>query len=287
MEIKEKRTDLYHVKLDRVIVIDGFNVRKDYGDIEALAASIQQNGILKPLDAYKKDGMYHLVDGHRRIEAVKLLASKGIEILIPIRPESKGISEEQRIVNMVVANDSKPLNYVEMADVVVRLQSYGWSDKEISDKLSWQQSQISFLRLLNSASKKVKDYIANGYISAAEAVNLLRNDSNDALTIIELAIEEKYGSLDNVAKVDLDGSKKKHRAVTKKDIDKVIGRHDSIKYFKKILKQDVLPNKNIDAFFMIKNIINGDISEESLYELFYQSMELEYSDLTEEEMGAN
>lgn len=276
MEIKERRTDLYHVTLDKVVVVDGFNVRKDYGDIEALAASIEQNGILKPLDAYKKDGMYHLVDGHRRIQAVKMLAAKGVEILIPIRPESKGVSEEQRIINMVVANDSKPLNYVEMADVVIRLQNYGWSDKEISEKLSWPQSQISFLRLLNGASKKVKDYIVNGYISAAEAVNLLRANSNDALTIIELAIEEKYGSLDNVASTNSGVSGKKHRAVTKKDINKVIGRHDSIKAFKKIVKLDVLPNKNVDAFFLLKNVINGDVSEESLFEMFYESMELEH-----------
>lgn len=269
MELKEKRTDLYHVTLENVVVVDGFNIRKDYGDISALAESIEKNGILKPLDAYKKDGKYYLVDGHRRIEAVKKLAEKGINILIPIRPESKGISEEQRIINMVVANDSKPLNYVEMAEVVVRLQNYGWSDKEICDKLCWSQPQISFLRTLNTASHTVKDYVSNGYISAAEAVNLVRNNPEDAVAIIELAIEDKFGSKPNAIIAESGNGKKKRSVVTKKDINKVIGKNDSIKSFKQLLKLNQVPEMNLELFNVLKRVIDGDITDNELYEMFY------------------
>lgn len=266
-QLKEKRTDLYHVTLDNVVVIEGFNIRKDYGDIDILANSIEKNGILKPLDAYKKDGKYFLIDGHRRITAVKKLAEKGINVLIPIRPESRGVSEEQRIINMVVANDSKPLNYIEMAEVVIRLQNYGWSDKQISDKLCWSLSQISFLRTLNTASHTVKEYVSNGYISAAEAVNLIRTNPEDAVSIIELAIEDKFGDKSNV--VISESGKKKRSVVTKKDIDKVIGRHNSIKSFKQLLKMGIEPEQNIDLFNILKQIIDGDISENALYEMFY------------------
>lgn len=267
--IKEKRTDLYHVTLDSVVIVDGFNVRKDYGDIQQLANSIEANGILKPLDAFKRDGKYHLIDGHRRIEAVRLLAENGIQVLIPIKPESKGVSEEQRIINMVVANDSKPLNFVEMADVVVRLQNYGWNDKEIGRKLSWNLSQISFLRTLNTATHNVKEYVRNGYISAAETVNLLRNNPDDAITIIELAIEHKFGNIENAVTAETKTGKKKHNAVTKKDIDKVIGIHNSIKGFKAILKMQIEPDKNKDLFYNLEKIVEGKISDEALYKMFY------------------
>lgn len=273
MELKEKRTDLYHVTLDNVVVVEGFNIRKDYGDIETLAESIEKNGILKPLDAYKKDGKYYLVDGHRRIAAVRLLAERGINILIPIKPESKGVSEEQRIINMVVANDSKPLNYVEMAEVVVRLQNYGWSDKEISDKLCWATSQISFLRTLNTASHTVKEYVSNGYISAAEAVNLVRSNPDDAVAIIELAIEDKFGDKSKV--IVAESAKKKRSVVTKKDIDKVIGKHNSIKSFKQLLKLNQEPEMNLELFKLLKQIIDGDISESELYEMFYNPIKEE------------
>lgn len=274
MQIKEKRTDLYHVALANVVVVDGFNVRTDYGDIEALADNIEKNGILRPLEAYKKEGLYHVVDGHRRIAAVKLLAERGVEILIPIKPEAKGISPEQRIVNMVISNDSKPLNHVEMADVVVRLQNYGWSDKEISNKLGWTQPQISFLRTLNTASAKVKEYVAGGYISAAEAVKLIRNNPDEAIAIIELAIEEKLGTFDE-GEIKKATENKKQSVVTKKDIDKVVGKHNSLKFFKQILKNEIQPDQNLKVYATLKRIVEGEVSADEMYELFYDT-QLDY-----------
>jgi len=284
MDIKEKRTDLYHVALSSIVIIDGFNVRTDYGDIDALADNIEANGILRPLEAYKKDGMYHVVDGHRRIAAVKKLAEKGIEILIPIKPESKGVSPEQRIINMVVSNDSKPLNHVEMADVVIRLQNYGWSDKEISNKLGWQQSQISFLRTLNGASTKVKEFVAGGFISAAEAVKLLRSNPDEAITIIELAIEDKFGDIDT-ATAGKTSETRKQKAVTKKDIDKVVGKENSLKHFKKIMKNEIQPDRNLKMYNTIKSIVNGDLTMDELYEMFYDPIDMGI-EFDEEEIGA-
>jgi ParB-like chromosome segregation protein Spo0J len=268
MEIKEKRTDLYHVALANIVVVDGFNVRTDYGDIDALAENIKENGILRPLEAFKKDGVFHVVDGHRRIAAVKKLAEQGVEILIPIKPEAKGVSPEQRIVNMVISNDSKPLNHVEMADVVIRLQNHGWSDKEISNKLGWPQSQISFLRTLNGASAKVKEYVAGGFISAVEAVKLIRQNPDDAIAIIELALEEKLGTTDE-GEVKKATEGKKQSVITKKDIDKVVGKHNTLKTFKGMLKDEMMPDKNVDKFNFLKDVVEGRISEEVLYEMFF------------------
>lgn len=273
MNIKEKRTDLYHVPLSSIEIVEGFNVRTDYGDIETLADNIEKNGIMRPLEAYKKDGKFHVVDGHRRISAVKLLAERGIELLIPIKPEAKGVSPEQRIVNMVISNDSKPLNHVEMADVVIRLQNHGWSDKEISNKLGWPQSQISFLRTLNGASAKVKEYVAGGFISAAEAVKLLRTNPDEAIAIIELALEEKFGDVDT-AKSETTGDTKKQSAITKKDIDKVVGKHNSLKYFKKIVKNEIQPDMNVELYNTIKNIVEGNLSEDELYAMFYDPIDI-------------
>jgi ParB-like chromosome segregation protein Spo0J len=274
MNIKEKRTDLYHVALSSIVIVDGFNVRTDYGDIDSLAENIEINGILRPLEAYKKDGMYHVVDGHRRISAAKKLAEKGVEILIPIKPESKGVSPEQRIVNMVVSNDSKPLNHVEMADVVIRLQNHGWDDKEISNKLGWPQSQISFLRTLNGASAKVKEYVVGGFISAAEAVKLIRSNPDEAIAIIELAIEDKFGDLET-AKNEKIAEPRKQSAVTKKDIDKVIGKENSLKYFKKIMKNEIQPDRNLKMYETLKSIVDGKMTEDELFELFYEPIDFE------------
>ena len=49
-EIKEtKKTDILLVDPRNIIVVDGFNVRTDMGDIEALAGSIVELGLQVPL----------------------------------------------------------------------------------------------------------------------------------------------------------------------------------------------------------------------------------------------
>lgn len=55
------------------IVAEG-RVRVDFGDIQALAASINKHGLIQPLAVQQReDGKYELLAGGRRLEAIKLL----------------------------------------------------------------------------------------------------------------------------------------------------------------------------------------------------------------------
>lgn len=65
------------MKLDNIIV--GDRVRKDMGDLAALAASIKRHGLLHPV-VVKKDRT--LVAGHRRIEAARRLGWEEITVTI-------------------------------------------------------------------------------------------------------------------------------------------------------------------------------------------------------------
>jgi hypothetical protein len=65
---QESRNTMQTVKLDDIIISDHF--RKDLGDIDGLAASIEAVGLLQPVAI--RPGM-HLVCGRRRIEAFRKL----------------------------------------------------------------------------------------------------------------------------------------------------------------------------------------------------------------------
>ncbi|UBB15451.1 ParB/RepB/Spo0J family partition protein [Comamonas odontotermitis] len=60
--------NIISVAVDLVVVQDRF--RKDFGDIDALAASIEELGLLQPIGI---DSAYRLVFGERRLRAVKQL----------------------------------------------------------------------------------------------------------------------------------------------------------------------------------------------------------------------
>ena len=55
---KTTATDSYFVDPRNIAIIDGFNVRTDYGDIDSLAESIRESGVKVPLRCrrvYKHD----------------------------------------------------------------------------------------------------------------------------------------------------------------------------------------------------------------------------------------
>ena len=66
------------VKLEHVIVADD-RQRKDLGDIDGLAESIKQHGVLQPpLAVEQADGTYKLVAGERRWRACRMAKMLGL-----------------------------------------------------------------------------------------------------------------------------------------------------------------------------------------------------------------
>ena len=68
---KTKNTDLFLIDPRNIVVVDGFNVRRDF-DLDELKEQIKAKGVLNPLTviAFKDDEgneKYKLVDGERRI----------------------------------------------------------------------------------------------------------------------------------------------------------------------------------------------------------------------------
>ena len=77
--IKRKRISLSREKIANIEV--GERIRRDMGDVEALAKDIQKNGLINPISvAYFPEGGRHvLIAGERRLEAMKLLGEDEID----------------------------------------------------------------------------------------------------------------------------------------------------------------------------------------------------------------
>ena len=276
---RPQRKDVLYLPIEQINIEPDFNVRQDMGDLSALAKSIEENGIKNPIRGFKREGVYWITDGHRRYYAAKILVKKGIDVKIPLISEGHLVTEEQRVIDMLVCNDGKKLNPIEESEAVARLFNYGYSESEINKKTGFSKVYICNLKLLNSAPKKLKDLIIQNIVSATLAMSILREckDYTEALELIEAAIKGKSISEPKTKKtkqlaIDTELEPEGEEAetpvkITAKDIQKTKGEHNSFscleKAFKKIDK-DKLPirNEKLALVNYLREIVKGSYSLE-------------------------
>lgn len=193
------RSDLF--KLDpRLIQIEsGFNARNfDAADvsehIDALALSIRENGVRVPLTVRMDAGNVTLVDGECRLRAVRKLISDGVEIAtVPVMAATRYESDEERLASSVTLNSGKPFTRLELANVCKRLMAYGWTVKQIAEKLGKTVPGIKSLLELTTLPQKVKSQIEAGKVSATAAQKAVKEHGADAADIIDSAEKQSNG----------------------------------------------------------------------------------------------
>lgn len=272
-----KRADIFKVPSSVLFLVDGLNIRTDYGDLQELADSIKENGVKVPLRGYKKiiDGkeVYVVTDGHRRTKACQILLEQGIEILVPFIIEAKGYSDEQRLIDMFIMNEGKALNPLEQAEGVRRLIAYGYSEKEIAGKLAKSEGYIRKLNSLNSAPKKLINLIERGVISATLAINAIAEgkvqdilDKSEPTTVLPSDDKTEMNQANDgteIKDVQPSGGEKK---ITAKDISV-----NSIKEFKKFARnvdEDLLNESVIYIFQFAQKLVNNELTGEEIKEFF-------------------
>jgi ParB/RepB/Spo0J family partition protein len=272
-----KRVDMFKVPSSKLRIKEGFNIRTDMGDIKELAESIKVNGVLVPLRGYKsKEGdeeVYIITNGHRRYTACQLLLQESIEVLVPFVLESKGYTDEQRLIDTFLMNDGKSLTPLEQAEGVRRLLAYGYSEKEIAGKLAKSEGYIRKLNSLNSAPKALKNLIEDGVISATLAIaaiadgkveEILKKSTAGTTSVApQDTTTEENQSTDGMEIKDVQPSGK----ITKKDIDTV----NSLKEFKKFMKKadENLMHENVLYIYQFAaKLVNNELSYEEIEAFF-------------------
>lgn len=203
---KTQKKDILLVDPRMLKVEEGFNTRMDYGDIDELVASIIENGVKVPLRGYKDGENYILNDGHRRLKATMIAIERGFDIArVPFLTEHKKTMEE-RIFDILITNDGKPLTALELGETYKKLMNFGHNYSDIARKVGKTVKHISDMVLVAESGCEIKTMITNGKVSAtlvAEIKGKIR-DVDAAENIIKKAVENKT-------------SKK----VTKKDITEI------------------------------------------------------------------
>ena len=135
------------------ILANQFQPRKRFvqEDLESLAESIKQNGILQPILVRRKgDGFYELIAGERRLRAAKLASLSKVPVVIR---NSK--NDESTILALVENLQRKDLNPMEEAKAYSQLiKEFGLTQEKIAEKVGRERSSTAnILRLVSLPSE--------------------------------------------------------------------------------------------------------------------------------------
>lgn len=150
-------------------------VRFDFNELEGLAVSVRNNGLLQPINVRKiADGKYELISGERRLRAARMVGMNKIPCVV------MDVSDEQSALFAIIENVQRQnLDFFEEAVAIERLMTdYGLSREEISAKLGKAQSTLSNKLRLLRLSEELRDKITYAGLTERHARALLTLPDN-------------------------------------------------------------------------------------------------------------
>lgn len=273
--IKEKRgADVFKIDVTKIDFLDGYNERKDYGNMDELTESIKENGVIIPIMVKRNpeiEGRYFAIRGHRRVTACKrLLESEAVqEIFIQAFTVPRGWNEIDLLVDQEISNSGKPLNMIERAEIVGKLLKYGLSEKEIATKLIKSSSFISNCLLLLEAPHSIKTIIIEGKISSQLVIDIFKKEKSfdEAVNVIQKLNESL------LLNISTDGESVPKKKITNKNVLELENKHNSVGLAKKVIKTSfdkVIRADKKELFEFAQQLINGDFSKQQLEEMFFE-----------------
>ncbi|SMB87558.1 ParB family protein [Desulfonispora thiosulfatigenes DSM 11270] len=230
--------------------------------LEELAESIKQYGVMQPVVVRKVGTNYELVAGERRTRASRLAGLKTIPAIV------KNLTDKETAEIALIENlQRENLNYFEEAEGYNRLlKEFDLTQEELAKKVSKSQSTVANkIRLLN-LDKDVRDLITFDVITERHARALLKLEDQESQKKLLQAIYEKglnVRQTDELVEVILIDSEKKENEKVKRKVKKV---YKDMRIFLNTIR---------DAVNTIKDAgLEADIKEDENEEYFEVTIKL-------------
>ena len=145
-------------------------VQFDAGELDELAASIREHGIIQPLIVSPgKNGAYVLIAGERRLQAAKKAGLQTVPVIL--RQASDRQHLELALIENVQRADLGPL---EEADAYQHLvQDFGLSQEQVAERVGKSRVAVTNTLRLLGLSQRVKQALAEEQITEGHARALL------------------------------------------------------------------------------------------------------------------
>lgn len=209
-------------------------------ELEELAASIKQFGVLQPLLVYRnKDGVsYTLIAGERRLRASKMAGLKFIPVII-----CNYSDKETAEIAMVENLQRKDLNYMEEAEGYASLMDlFSLTQEKIAERVGKKQSTIANKLRLLQLKDSVREILRENKLSERHARALLPLKNEDLqIKALEKIVSAKLNvkSTENLVKSLLEDKKPQKRTHIVGDVRIYL---NTIKQMMDIVKDNGIPS---------------------------------------------
>lgn len=222
-----KRTDIYNIDPRNVVVVDNFNVRRDFA-IDELKEQIKAQGVLNPITVVPfkdEDGneKYRLVDGERRLRATLAAISEGADIkrvkaiFLP-----RNTKEEDLLIEQMMRNEGKNFTEYEQAIMFHRFrEKFGYTQSEIASKFCKSATFVGRCLSLLELAPEIQEKLEKGEISTGavrQIVGLNKEDESAQIAAVENAVADAKSK----GKTTATGKNISGETKSQKDLKKIV-----------------------------------------------------------------
>jgi len=239
------------------IVTNILQPRKDLGDLEELAQSIREKGIIEPIIVRTRDGKFEIIAGERRFRAAEIAGLTEVPCIEHDVPDNEALE-----ITIIENIQRKDLNLFETAYSLKSLNDiYGYTHQEISTKIGKSRVTVTeLIRITELPPDVVKRCLELNISSKTFVLELAKLKNKTEMMEMLKLYEEKPFSRETIKKKrkDIYDSKEKKKTVN----FKFISTDRDIKINFKINSESYNREKVIEALQkLIEDIKNNNIKE--------------------------
>lgn len=147
----------------------------DAEELQNLALSIAQYGIIQPITVRKVGDMYRIIAGERRWRAARMAGLSEIPVVIMDADEQK--SAEMALVENIQRQNLNPIEEAEAIEAL--MDEFGLTQDEASKRIGRSRSSVANLLRLLDLPDSVREYVSSGALSAGHAKAILALENKD------------------------------------------------------------------------------------------------------------
>lgn len=264
-----KRTDIYTIDPSNVVIVENFNVRKEFA-LDELKEQIKLQGVLNPITVVPfkdEDGneKYRLVDGERRVRATLAAIEEGAEIArIKAIFLPRNTKEEDLLIEQMMRNEGKNFTEYEQALMFQRFRDkFGYSQSEIAAKFGKSATFIGRCLSLLELAPEIQEKIENGEISTGAVRQIVGTNKEDEAAQIE-AVETAIADAKSKGKSTATAKNVSGETKALRSLKKVV---DSLLLLFSTADQMEKPIREVNAYELISALQTSTSLEEAITKL--------------------
>lgn len=264
-----KRTDIYTIDPRNVVIVENFNVRKEFA-LDELKEQIKLQGVLNPITVVPfkdEDGneKYRLVDGERRVRATLAAIEEGAEIArIKAIFLPRNTIEEDLLIEQMMRNEGKNFTEYEQALMFQRFRDkFGYSQSEIAAKFGKSATFIGRCLSLLELAPEIQEKIENGEISTGAVRQIVGTNKEDEAAQIE-AVETAIADAKSKGKSTATAKNVSGETKALRSLKKVV---DSLLLLFSTADQMEKPIREVNAYELISALQTSTSLEEAITKL--------------------